>query len=140
MRPVRPDKEDFMKDLFSGIAMLALAVGLVVGIIFGGVAIWSLLRVYNATSIGKAELARADQNRQILITQAKAEKEAAELRAEAIHVMGKAAKDFPEYRQQEFMAAFGEALREGNISQIIYVPTEANIPVLEASRLRPAAQ
>lgn len=90
--------------------------------------------VYSQEMTGKAELARADQNRQILVTQAQAEKEAALLRSEAIQIVGKAAKDFPEYRQQEFIGAFGEALKDGKISQIIYVPTEANIPILEANR------
>jgi hypothetical protein len=69
-----------------------------------------------------------------MIETARAEKESALLRAEAIVIMGEAAKKYPEYRQQEFMQAFGEALREGNVSQIIYVPTEANMPILEAGK------
>jgi hypothetical protein len=85
---------------------------------------------------GKAALAKAEQTRQILVTQANAEREAATARAEAIKIMGQAAKDFPEYRQQEYMAAFGEALREGKMSQVIYIPTEANIPIMEASRFK----
>lgn len=84
---------------------------------------------------GKARLAEASQSRQIQVEQAKAELDASKLRAEAIGIMGQAAKDYPEYRQQEYMAAFGEALREGRMSQIIYVPTEANIPIMEANRV-----
>lgn len=83
---------------------------------------------------GKAALVKAEQTRQILITQAEAEKEAAKARAEAIQIVGQAAKDFPEYRTQEFIGAFAEALKDGNIHQIIYVPTEANIPITEAVR------
>ena len=86
--------------------------------------------VWEQEKTGQAELARAEQSRQILVTQAKAEKEAAVMRAEAIAIVGKASKDFPEYRQQEFIGAFAEALKEGKISQIIYVPTEANIPII----------
>lgn len=92
--------------------------------------------VYSQEMSGKAELARADQSRQILVTQAKAEMEAAQLRADAIKIVGQAAQDFPEYRQQEFLGAFAEALKDGKMSQIIYVPTEANIPLMEASRLQ----
>lgn len=88
-------------------------------------------RVYAQEMAGKAELARADQSRQILVTQAKAEKESAQLRADAIKIVGAAAKEFPEYRQQEFIGAFADALREGKMSQVIYVPTEANIPIIE---------
>jgi len=58
--------------------------------------------------------------------------EAAELRAEAIRIVGAASKEFPEYRTQEFIGAFGEAMQNGNIQKIIYVPTEANIPIIEA--------
>lgn len=90
--------------------------------------------VYSQEMKGRAELARADQNRQILLSQAKAESEAAKQRAEAIKIVGQAAKDFPEYRQQEFIGAFADALKEGKMSQIIYVPTEANIPLTEAGK------
>lgn len=85
---------------------------------------------------GKAKLAEAGQTRQIQIEQARGELEASKLRAEAIQIMGEAAQKYPEYRQQEFMAAFGEALREGNIQQIVYIPTEGTIPIMEANRLK----
>jgi len=83
---------------------------------------------------GEAMLKKAEQEKLIMIETAKAEKESATHRADAIRIMGDAAKKFPEYRQQEFMQAFGEALREGNINQVIYVPTEANVPILEAGK------
>lgn len=91
-------------------------------------------RVWQQEMAGKARLAEATQSRQILIEQARAEKEAALLQAAAIQIMGEAAKKYPEYRQQEFIGAFGEALKAGKINQIIYVPTEGNIPILEAGR------
>ena len=81
---------------------------------------------------GKANLMRAEQEKQIQIEQAKAELESAKLRAEAIAIVGKASKEFPEYRTQEFIGAFAEAVKSGTISKIIYVPTEANIPIVEA--------
>jgi hypothetical protein len=84
--------------------------------------------------IGEAEFVRAEQNRRILVEQARAEKDAAKLRAEAIQIVGQAAKDFPEYRYQEFLGAFGEALQNDNISKIVFIPTEANIPITEAGR------
>jgi len=90
--------------------------------------------VWSSEQSGKAALAKAESTRQILVTQAHAEREAATLRAEAIKIVGQAAKDFPEYRQQEFIGAFAEALKDGHVNQIIYVPTEANIPIIEARR------
>lgn len=121
----------------SPIKMVALSI---VGLfLFAGFVFIFLIayRNYNVWSMemqGKAKLAEATQSRQIQIEQAKAEKEAATLRAEAIAIIGKAAKEYPEYRQQEYIGAFAEALKEGKMQQIIYVPTEANIPILEATR------
>lgn len=115
------------------IVMVTVAVVVLLLAMFVG---WPMYRVWQQGLEGQARLARADQERRILVTQAQAEKDAAQLRADAIKIMGAAAKDFPEYRQQEFMASFGEALREGNIQQVVYVPTEAGIPVLEANRAR----
>lgn len=83
---------------------------------------------------GQAALAEAEQSKMIQVQVAKAELESAKLRAEAIKLVGQAAKDYPEYRKQEFIGAFGEALRDGRIQQIIYVPTEANIPIVEAGK------
>ena len=70
----------------------------------------------------------------IQVEQARAELEAAELRAQAISVVGEAAARFPEYRLQEFIGAFAEALGNGDVAQLVYVPTEANIPIMEAGR------
>lgn len=92
-------------------------------------------KVWKLGMDGQARLAEAEQSKRIQIETAKAELESARYRAEAIEVVGKAAKAYPEYRQQEYIAAFGEALKEGKMEQIIYVPTEANIPIMEAGRM-----
>jgi len=108
-----------------------------IGVILTIALLMTILPIYNVWKqglSGEAALARAEQTKKITIETARAEVEAAKLRAEAIQIMGEAAKAYPEYRHQEFIGAFGEALREGTIKQIIYVPTEANIPILEATR------
>ena len=91
-------------------------------------------KVWSSGLSGKAQLERAKQSRQILIEQARAEKESAKLRAEAIEIVGKAAKAYPEYRYQEFLGAFAEALKDGKMNQVVYVPTEANVPIMEAGK------
>jgi hypothetical protein len=96
--------------------------------------------VYKQRLAGEAVLAHSTFSREVQVRQAQGEKEAAVLRAEAIKTVGQATKDFPEYRQQEFIGAFAEAVKEGKISQIIYVPTEANIPITESRRLEPPAK
>lgn len=95
---------------------------------------WPTYRVWSKGMNGRAVLREAEFEKQIMIETAKAEVEAAKLRAEAIALMGEAAQKYPEYRQQEFIAAFAEAVQSGAIDQIIYVPTEANIPITEAGR------
>lgn len=91
-------------------------------------------KVWQQGMSGQARLAEAKQSKQIAIETAQAELDSAKLRAQAIEVIGKTAKEYPEYRNQEFIGAFGEALRDGKIQQIVYVPTEANIPILEAGK------
>ena len=99
-------------------------------ILFG----WPHYKVWKQGMDGQAALAEAEQSKMIQVQVAKAELESAKLRAQAIQLVGQAAKDYPEYRKQEFIGAFGEALRDGRIQQIIYVPTEANIPIVEAGK------
>lgn len=112
---------------------LVLTLAILVLILFG-LYLWISphYRVWSASMEGQAIFAKAEFSKKAQIEQARAEKESALLRSEAIQIVGKASKDFPEYRHQEFIGAFSEALKEGNIDQIIYVPTEANIPIIEA--------
>jgi regulator of protease activity HflC (stomatin/prohibitin superfamily) len=100
----------------------------------GGLFGYPHYKVWSAGMTGKASLMQAEQERKIQIEQAKAELESAKLRAEAISIVGKASKEFPEYRTQEFIGAFAEAIKSDKVEQIIYVPTEANIPIVEARR------
>lgn len=115
--------------------IIAIAITLIIGAFFA----IPYYNVWQQGMSGEAALARANQTRQIMVTQAQAERDAATLRAQAIGIMGKAAKEFPEYREQEFIGAFAEALKEGKINQLIYVPTENNIPVFRHTAV-PAAK
>ena len=119
-----------LKWLFTAFSLVLLLVIFVYGILVGH----KYYAVWSAEMTGKARLMEASQSKQIMIESAKAEVEASKLRAEAIEIIGKKAKEYPEYRMQEFIGAFGEALNNNKINTIIYVPTEANIPILEAGR------
>jgi uncharacterized protein HemX len=113
------------------VVVLALGLVAVILALMFGLPVYS---VWQQEQSGKAQLARANQSRQILVTQAVAEQEAATHRAKAIAIMGEMAQKYPEYRQQEFIGAFAEAMHNGRINQVIYVPTEAGIPILEAGK------
>jgi len=117
---------DLKHSILISIAGLITMIGAIVG--FRYYSVWSM------EMQGKAKLAEATQSRQIQVEQARGELEASKMRAEAISILGEAAQKYPEYRQQEFIGAFAEALKEGNINQIIYVPTESQIPIMEAGK------
>lgn len=125
-----------MKDGFVTLILAVIGIAMLMGLIYGIAVGYKHYDVWAAEMDGKAALLKATQTRQILIEQAKAEFEASKERAKAIEVIGEMAKKYPEYRQQEFIGAFGEAVNNGNINTIIYVPTEANVPILEAKRLQ----
>ena len=110
-------------DAWNGLLILVALFSFVLGIVFVGwpyYTLWSAemagrARTIQAEHEGAARLAQAESEKKIQIETAKAEVESAILRAEAISMVGKAAKEYPEYRQQEFIGAFAEALKEGNI-------------------------
>lgn len=96
--------------------------------------IYPQYKVWSSGMNGKALFMRAEQEKKIQVEQARAELESAKLRAEAIEIIGEASKKYPEYRTQEFIGAFSEAIQSGAINQIIYVPTENNIPIVDKAR------
>ncbi len=115
--------------------IMLLAILLVIGIISGMIYI-PKYKVYSRELSGKAQLKEAEWNRQIAIEEAKALKESAELKKEAeiIRAYGIAEANkiisnsiTPEYIKYKFI----EGLNDGN-TEVIYVPTEANLPILEA--------
>lgn len=117
--------------------VVAWSVAGVVGfVLFCALCLWAMPQyiVYQKRMGGEAVLAESESQKRVLVEQAKAELEAAKLRAEAIAIVGKASQEFPEYRTQEFIGAFAEAVQKGSIQQIIYVPTEASIPIVDKPR------
>lgn len=97
-------------------------------------------RVWEQEQTGKAELARAEQNRQIAIQEAMAKKESAKqladaevIRAEGVAkanaIIGSSLKNNEDYLRYLFVNNL-----EHTQNQVIYVPTEANLPILEAGK------
>jgi len=114
------------------ILAIAFIIILIAGLMFG-------LPTYNVWQKGlqgKAQLAEADWNRQIAIREAEAELESAKLKSQSdvIRAQGIAEANkiiagsiSAEYLKYKFI----EGLNDGN-TEVIYVPTEANLPILEA--------
>lgn len=90
---------------------------------------------------GKAKLAEANQSRQVMITEAKAKKESAIYEAEAeverAKGMAKANQivgDSLDGHANYLMYLYIQNMQKTN-NQIIYIPTEGGMPILEANRL-----
>lgn len=97
-------------------------------------------QVYSQTMAGQAILAHAQSSREVAVAEAKAKMESAELlaRADTIRahgvarsneIIGKSLKENEAYLRWLWISEMKETQ-----NQIIYVPTETNLPILEASR------
>lgn len=114
----------------------------VAGIVFFIVAMAFIRPWYNVWSQemeGKAEFAKAEQNRKIKIEEAKANLEAEKLNAQAEIERAKGAAEAiriengsitPTYIQYLWVRQQGDL----NNKTVIYVPTETNLPILESTR------
>ncbi len=117
----------------------------VVGGGLGSCAAYNSIRVWNAETAGEAELAQASSNRRIAVLEAQALLDSAKLKAEAEVERAKGVAE------SNRIVADGLGGPEGYLrylyingmertqNQIIYVPTEAGLPILEANRLRSRA-
>lgn len=96
--------------------------------------------VYQQNLQGEAELARATQNRQIAIQEAQAKKESAQhlADAEVIRAQGVAKANTIIGKSLSGNEAYLHYLFINNLehtkNQVIYLPTEAGLPILEAGR------
>jgi len=92
--------------------------------------------VYSKELSGKAQLKEAEWNRQIAIQEAEAEKASAGLKAEAEVIRARGIAEANEIiagsiTESYLKYRFIEGLNNG-VGEVIYVPTEANLPILEA--------
>lgn len=95
--------------------------------------------VWQQEMSGKAEFAKAEQNRKIKIEEAKANLEAEKLNAQAEIERAKGAAEAIKIENGSITPAYIQYLwvrqqSSLNDKTVIYIPTETNLPVLEASR------
>lgn len=113
----------------------------VIGFVFFGVII-PMMQPWWSEQTGKAELAQAEQNRQIAVKEAQAKKDSAVLLAEAEvsraegvakanQIIGESLKQNEDYLRYLWITDVAGA----NVDKtVVYVPTESNLPILEATR------
>lgn len=96
--------------------------------------------VWEQEMAGKAEFAKAEQNRKIKIEEARANLEAEKLNAQAEIERAKGAAEAIRIENGSITPTYIQYLwvrQQSDLSNktVIYVPTESNLPILEASRL-----
>lgn len=119
--------------------MINAGVGLVLFLIIGGAVGCPYYNVWQQEMSGKAEMARAEQNRRIKIAEAEATKQAAKMladaeieRAKGVAEANKIIGDSLQGGEAYLRYLWIDKINSG--SQVIYVPTEAGLPILEAGK------
>lgn len=103
--------------------------------------------VWQAGLKGQAELKQAEQNRKIAVQEAEAKRDSAKLLAEAEverakgvaeanRIIGESLKGNEAYLRYLWITG----LEAGPNREVVYVPTEAGLPILEAGRLGTAGK
>lgn len=134
-----------MKKFGIGVVVASIGLAMLLGVIGGAWYLWKNVQVWSAEMSGRSILAEAEFSRQARVEEARAKAAAAEMEGQA------------ELTKAEFSAQANAALtdglggpeaylrylyirmleEQGNAGSIIYIPTEAGVPILEAGRAVP---
>ena len=125
-----------MKSLIQTWSVIAAVILFIAALIYG----YPQYKVWQQRLAGQAELARAEQNRKIAIQEAEAKKESARalaeaevIRAEGVakanSIIGESLRGNESYLRYLWIQTLND-----NPQNVIYVPTEAGLPILEAGK------
>ncbi len=130
-----------MSDTKSTILMVLFFGLLIVGIILSTMFGLPIYKVWSSSKAGEAELAQAEYNRQIIVRTAQAKKDSSQLEADAEVIRASGVAKANEIVAQGLGGPEGylrylyiHMLSEQQEKQIIYIPTEAGLPILEAGK------
>lgn len=130
-----PKKTQMIKNINAKVTLWSVlgVVALILILMFG----MPVYRVWAQEMSGRAEYAKAEQNRKIKIEEAKANLEAEKLNAQAEVERAKGAAQAIEIENGKLTPTYIQYLwvrQQGsnNVEKIIYIPTEASMPILEA--------
>lgn len=121
------------------LALFLITIGIIIALMFG----LPRYNVWQQEMAGKAEMAKAEQNRQILVEEAKARLEAEKLNAlaeierakgmaEAMKVENGTLNET--YNQYLFIRTLEKLADKGDLPQIIYIPSEGLLPVMDINK------
>ena len=135
------NKYAFLTTVFVVLVMIGIVIGLMFGVPKYNV--WrTKVAIESAQNLGKAEMARAEQNRMIQIEEAKANLESQKLNSLAEIERAKGMAQAIEIENGKLTTKYIQYLWVRNIDKMdgdkIYIATEAGLPVLEAQSERAA--
>jgi regulator of protease activity HflC (stomatin/prohibitin superfamily) len=118
---------------------ISVGITLIIAVIICSMAFYPRYRVWSQEMEGRAEFAKAEQNRRIKIEEARANLEAEKLNAEAEIERAKGASEAIKIENGSLSEKYIQYLwvrqqRTLNDKTVIYIPTEANLPILEAGK------
>ncbi|GIM55728.1 hypothetical protein CAPN006_01220 [Capnocytophaga canimorsus] len=138
-------KRQNLKNMKNKVPFLAISLG-ALGMITIISALMFGLPIYNVWQqemAGKAEMAKAEQNRKILIEEAKARLEAEKLNAQAEIERARGMAEAMKiengtlnsvYNQYLFIRTLEKLADKGNLPQIIYMSSNGLVPVMDVSK------
>lgn len=127
-------------NLSSLVLLFVVALTFILAILWG----YPQYRVWSQEMEGKAEFAKAEQNRRIKIEEARANLEAEKLNAQAEIERAKGAAQAIKIENGSISEKYIQYLwvrQQNNLNDktVIYIPTEGNLPILEAAK-RPTSK
>lgn len=127
------------KNAFMWVLVVLAAITLLLGLIMGGMAAFKTYNVWGKQQTGKAALAEAEFSKQVQVEQAKANLEAEKLNALSEIERAKGAAESIKVEaggltEQYIRYLWVRQLDKINEGTVIYIPTDAGLPVLEAGK------
>lgn len=115
---------------------------ILIGGISGCMSVWPRYNVYQQRMEGEAQLAHAQSSKEVAVAEAKAKMESAEMLAkaevaraigvaQANKIIGESLKGNDSYLRYLWIT---EVAGQKSDKTIVYIPTEANLPILEAGK------
>ncbi len=131
-----------LPDITGFVVFVAAAIALGLSLIIGVILLFARINLITSAWHGEAQLKEADWNRQIAVREAQARMDSSKLLAEAEverakgvaqanKIIGDSLKDNESYLRYLWIDSL-----QHTQDKIIYVPTEAGLPILEANRLK----
>ena len=122
------------------IKAIVLGAAILAAVIIGAAFLLPWYNVWQQEMAGRAEFAKAEQNRKIKIEEAKANLEAEKLNAQAEVERAKGAAEAIRIENGSITPTYIQYLwvrQQSNLNDktVIYMPTESNLPILESPRM-----